>query len=68
LQRLPSLLAVGGVRSQTIWSRRGDIVNKVGRWILVATLAFLSGGTPQAQTKHTPTLEDSLSLRTISGA
>ena len=43
-------------------------MNRLGRLVSVAAFAFLCGGVLRAQAKHTPSLEDSLSLRTIGGA
>ena len=43
-------------------------MNKLVGWVLVVTFGFLCGGALHAQTKHTPSLEESLSLKTIGGA
>jgi dipeptidyl aminopeptidase/acylaminoacyl peptidase len=44
-------------------------VSKLIRWCLVVVVAFLCGENGlHAQTKHTPSLEESLNLKTIAGA
>jgi len=44
-------------------------VSKLVRWCLVVVIAFLCGQNGlHAQTKHTPSLEESLNLKTIAGA
>jgi dipeptidyl aminopeptidase/acylaminoacyl peptidase len=43
-------------------------VNKLVRWVLVVAFGFLCSGTLHAQTKHMPSLEESLNLKTIGGA
>jgi dipeptidyl aminopeptidase/acylaminoacyl peptidase len=44
-------------------------VSKLVRWCLAGAVAFLSGENGlHAQTKHTPSLEESLNLKTIAGA
>src|SRR6266404_3079815 len=47
---------------------RGGIVNKLVQLVSVAAFAFLCSGVLRAQTKHTPSLEESLSLKVIGGA
>ena len=43
-------------------------MNKLDRLVSVAAFAFLCSGVLHAQTKHTPSLEESLSLRVVNGA
>ncbi len=43
-------------------------MNKLVRLVSVAAFAFLCSGVLRAQTKHTPSLEESLSLKVIGGA
>ena len=43
-------------------------MNKLGRLVSPAAFVFLCSGALHAQTKHTPSLEESLSLRTVGGA
>src|SRR5260370_6895145 len=49
--------------------REERFVSKLVRWCLVVVIAFLCGQNGlHAQTKHTPSLEESLNLKTIAGA
>src|SRR6266436_9744686 len=63
-----SLLAADGLFDKVTWSGRGGIVNKPGRLVSAVAFVFLCSGVLRAQTKHTPSLEESLSLRTVGGA
>jgi dipeptidyl aminopeptidase/acylaminoacyl peptidase len=68
LRRLASLLAVGGILTRQFAAGGGGIVIKLCRLVSAAAFTFLCSGVLHAQAKHTPSLEDSLSLRAISGS
>src|SRR5579859_3315131 len=50
------------------WDNPEGLMQKLVRCSLTASLALAWSGLTEAQTKHTPTLEESLSLKTIGGA